>query len=258
MEQNQADLTEETKDDTVRIAVIVPWDSPFIWTAPVFNMLNWERPEGTEVRFIMGAGWCPAARHNDGVAKAQEWKADLIMFNGGDHLCPFDIIGRMLARIREGWDIVHAMPPSRGVCGWDGTPFKALSYKVIGPMPETNAILHAPQSSIQVLSYDDVPQQSYISGTGNILMKAEIFDGLEKPYFEEFIKKDGRYSRYATQDSNFVYRCTVESGARMFCDTSIRIVHLDVFGIDDTYSDRFKDKTGQKDWSPAKDIRQFV
>lgn len=241
-----------------KIGICIPWDSPFTWTAPMFNMLNWECPDGHERKFIMGAGWCPAARHNDAVAKAQEWGADLIMFNGADHLCPFDILIKMTARIKEGWDMVHVMPPSRGVCGYDGTPFKALSYKVIGPMPKTDAILHAPPGSIRVLSYDDEPQQSHIGGTGNIMMKAEIFDGLQKPYFEEFIKKDGRYSRYATQDSNFTYRCTVESGARMFCDTSIHLVHLDIFGIDETYSEKFKDKTGQMDWSPAKDLRKYV
>jgi hypothetical protein len=249
MEENQ----EETK-----IAVCVAWDSPFIWTAPSFNMMNWERPDGCQVRFFMGVGWCPAARHNDLVAKAQEWGADLVMFNGGDHLCPFDILPRMLARIKEGWDIVQAMIPSRGVCGRNFTPFKALSYKVVGPMPADDAILHAPRGSVDIISYEDEPQEVHISGTGNIMMKAEIFDGLQKPYFEEFIKKDGLYGRYCVQDSHFVYRCTVESGAKMFCDTSIKLIHLDVFGIDETYSDRFKDKTGVTDWSPAKDLKKFV
>ena len=241
-----------------KIGICVPWDTPFIWTYPMFNMLNWERPEDCELRFFMGVGWCPAARHNDAVAKALEWGADLVMFNGPDHLCPFDIIPRMLARIREGWDIVQAMIPSRGVAGVDGTPFKGISYKVVGPMPQENAILHALPSSIKVLSYNDEPQESHISGTGDIMMKAEIFDGLQKPYFEEEIKKDGRYGRYCVQDSRFVYRCTVESGARMFCDTSITLVHLDVFGIDDTYTDRFKDKTGNMDWSPGKDLKNYV
>lgn len=248
MEENQ----EETK-----IAVCVAWDSPFIWTAPSFNMMNWERPDGCQVRFFMGSGWCPAARHNDLVAKAQEWGADLILFNGGDHLCPKDIIPRMLARIDEGWDIVQAMIPSRGVC-WDGVPFHAISYKVVGPMQQVDPLLHASRDSIQVLSYEDEPQETHISGTGDIMMKAEIFDGLQKPYFEENIKKDGLYGRYAMMDSQFVYRCTVEGGARMFCDTTIKLVHLDVFGIDETYQERFRDKTQQRDWSPAKDLRKFV
>ena len=242
----------------MKIAVCIPWDSPFIWTAPAFNMMNWERPTDADLRFIMGVGWCPAARHNDAVAKAQEWDADLIMFNGGDHLCPKDILPRMLNRINEGWDIVQAMVPSRGVCGHNAKPFGASSYKVVGPMPQINPILNAPRDSVKIITGDDEPQETHISGTGNIMMKAEIFDGLQKPYFEEFIKKDGRYSRYCTQDSDFVYRCTVMSGAKMFCDTSIKLVHLDVFGIDESFAERFKDKEGQKDWSPSKDLKKYV
>jgi hypothetical protein len=89
-------------------------------------------------------------------------------------------------------------------------------------------------------------------------MKAEILGGLQKPYFEEHIKKDNLYGREAVQDSQFVSRCTIDSGAKMFCDTSIKLVHLDVFGIDDTFNDRFKDKVGRMDWSPSKDIRKFI
>lgn len=241
-----------------KIGIIVPWDSPFMFTASAFNMMNWDRPEGFELNFIMGAGWCPAARHNDGVAKALAWGADLVMFNGGDHLCPFDIVVRMEKRLREGWDIVQAMICSRGICGRSGKPFDAISYKVVGNMPQRDPMLNAPKDSIQVLTYQDEPQETHISGTGNILMKAEIFDGLEKPYFEEEIKKDGRYSRYPVQDSAFVYRCTVESGARMFCDTSIRLIHLDIFGIDETYTGRFGDKVVDPKWNPAKDIRKYV
>ena len=242
-----------------KIAVCVPWDTPFMWSAPAFNMLNWERPENADMRFFNGTGWCPAARHNQAVEKALSWGADLVMFNGPDHLCPFDIISRMVERLKEGWDMVHAMPPSRGVVGVDGTPFKALSYKITGPIPKERAVMGGiPPSSIKVLSYDDEPQSSHICGTGNVLMKSEIFDGLEKPYFQEEIKKDGKYSRYPVMDSTFIHRCTVEGGARMFCDTSIRIAHLDVFAIDDTFTDRWKDKQGEFDWCPAKDISKYV
>ena len=241
-----------------KIGIVIPWDSPFIWTAPAFNMMNWERPDDCKLYFFMGAGWCPANRHNDGVAKAQQWGADLIMFNGGDHLCPKDIIRRMVDDIDKGYDMVQAMIPSRGVCGYQGIPFAALSYKVVGPIPKDNAVLNAPRDSIKVLSYADEPQESHMCGTGNIMMKVEIFDGLEKPYFEEFIKRDGRYGRWCVQDTDFVQRCTIHSGAKLFCDTSIELIHLDVFGIDKTFAERFKDKTQRMDWSPAKDMRKYV
>jgi hypothetical protein len=246
-------------EDKVRIAVCVPWDSPFVWTVPMFNMMNWDRPDYSKVAFFMGSGWCPAARHNDAVAKALQWKADIVMFNGADHLCPFDIIPRMYSRIKEGWDMVHAMPPSRGVVGIDSIPFRPIAYKMVGTRaPIENAVLHMPKDGTEIITHKDEPQQTHITGTGNIMMKAEIFDGLQKPYFEEFVKKDNRYGRWCVMDSDFVYRCTVISGARMITDTSIRLIHLDVFGIDETYSERFKDKVGQTDWCAAKDFRSYA
>uniref|UniRef100_A0A6M3IND6 Glycosyltransferase n=1 Tax=viral metagenome TaxID=1070528 RepID=A0A6M3IND6_9ZZZZ len=242
-----------------KIAVVVPWDTPFIWTAPAFNMMNWVWPEDHELRFIMGVGWCPAARHNDGVAKAQEWKADYIMFNGADHLCPFDIVERMMVRINEGWDIIQAVIPSRGVCSISQIPFDTLSYKIVGPMKETFPLLNADRNSIQIIRGSDEPQQAHVCGTGNILMKSEIFNKLDKPYFQETVKNDGLLKRWAIMDSNFVYKCTSPPvSAKMFCDTSIKLVHLDVFGIDESYSERFKDKTGMRDWGPSTEMRKFV
>lgn len=241
----------------IKIGIIVAWDSPFIWTAPAFNMMNWERPEGCELNFIMGVGWCPAARHNDGVAKAQEWGADLIAFNGGDHLCPKDILVRMKARIDEGWDMVQAIVPSRGICGANRAPFQSISYKIVGPIPE-NFVTNCPKGSMKILTEKDEPQESHICGTGNIMMKAEILDGLERPYFEEHIKKDRMYGRECVQDSQFVSRCTIYGGAKLFCDTSIRLVHIDAFGIDETYQHRFADKVSDPKWSPSKDLRKYV
>lgn len=237
-----------------KLGIIVPWDSPFMFTAAGFNMMNWERPLGYEVRFIQGVGWCPAAKHNDGVRQALEWGADFIMFNGGDHLCPKDILIKMLKRIDEGWDMVHAMPPTRGI-GHVKIPFKETSFKVIRPLPP-NYMQNCPPECIEILTYDDEPQQSHIAGTGNVLMKTEIFEELEKPYFKEVIKEDGLYGRYPIQDTQFVARCTLDAGARMICDTTIRLLHLDVFGIDETYSERFKDRSG-KGWTPAKELREY-
>jgi hypothetical protein len=240
-----------------KIGIITAWDSPFVFTAPMFNMLNWERPEGYKINHIMGVGWCPAARHNDGVAKAQDWGADLIMFNGADHLCPKDILPRMLKRLNEGWDIVQAMIPSRGICGASQIPFDAISYKIAGNLPE-NYMVNCPRESMKILTYKDEPQESSICGTGDILMKAEILDGLERPYFEEHIKRDKMFGREAIQDSTFVSRCTIHGGARLFCDTSIKLIHIDIFGIDETYSERFMDKRVDPKWSPAKDLRKYV
>lgn len=241
-----------------KIGIITAWDSPFVYTAPMFNMLNWERPEGYQVKHIMGVGWCPANRHNDGVEKAQKWGADLIMFNGADHLCPKDIIPRMVKRIDEGWDMVQAMIPSRGICGVSGIPFDSISYRIEGPMPEYQPMIYAKRESVKIIDKDGEPQQSSVCGTGDIMMKAEILNGMVKPYFTEVLKPDKLYGRWPVQDSTFVYNCTVIAGARMLCDTTIKLRHIDIFPIDETYSERFKDKTGNPEWSPAREMREFI
>lgn len=256
-----------------KIGVIVPWDPAFIWTKPMFNMLNWKRPEGYELRFIQGSGWCPANRHNNGVKEALNWGADLIMFNGPDHVCQPDILELMLDRMFpkepgvKGYDIVQAMVPSRGVCGFrgdprvNGVPFVGLSYKVVGPITVSRGLNAVAASSIKTITHEDEPQESDICGTGNILMKADIFKGMKQPYFRENLAEDEEskfvYQRNPNMDSTFVWECRM-AGASLFCDTKINILHLDVFGIDRTYSKRYEDKKGQHNWSPAKEISAYT
>ena len=241
----------------MKIGIVVPWDSPFIYTSNAFNMMNWERPKGCELNFIIGKGWCPAAKHNDGVRKAQDWGADFILFNGGDHLCPKDIIPRMLKRIDEGWDMVQATIPLRGSGNYIPIPFTGISYKVVGNIPYIDDHANIPRSAVEILTDMQEPQESHICGTGNVLMKADIFDKLSKPYFKEYLQNDDYYKRYPIQDTRFIYECTKKAGARLIFDTDIRLVHLDVFGIDDTYKDRFKDKAA-KSWTPSKDIEEYL
>jgi len=239
-----------------KIGIVIPWDSPFMFMPNAFNMLNWERPEGYELNFFSGRGWCPAAKHNDGVEQAQEWGADFIMFNGGDHLCPKDIVPKMLKRIDEGWDMVLGVVPSRGVCGWLGFPFMGFAYKVLKEF-DPEDYLNVPNDAIEIVVDVDPPQEIHIAGTGNILMKAEILDKLKKPYFKEYFDKD-TYKRYPIQDSQFVYRCTKKANAKLLFDPDIEIAHLDVFGIDRTYRERFKDKTNKTNWTPFKDIEKYL
>ena len=64
--------------------------------------------------------------------------------------------GDVLDIIDDGWDMVHALVPARGVVGYDGTPFKAMSYKVVGPIPEVDAVLHSPFSSIDIVVGNEI------------------------------------------------------------------------------------------------------
>jgi hypothetical protein len=37
-----------------KLAVVVPWDSKFMFTHTAFNLMNMQVPEGYEIRYIMG------------------------------------------------------------------------------------------------------------------------------------------------------------------------------------------------------------
>jgi len=106
----------------------------------------------------------------------------------------------------------------------------------------------------EVITFGAESQQVHVMGTGILLMKAEIFKGLTLPPFSELILNDGTYRRIPVQDAHFVFRCTVESGAKLWLDTTIKAQHIDYFPIDRTYKRRFKDKKGDKQWTPKRDM----
>ena len=99
----------------MKLAVVYPWSSAFVMTDWAENALNLERPEGCEVRWIRGKGWCPARRHIDGCEKAVVWGADLICIIGADQVHP----DNLLVRLVEGWKktngMVACLIPFRGI-----------------------------------------------------------------------------------------------------------------------------------------------
>ncbi len=64
---------------------------------------------------------------------------------------------------------------------------------------------------------------------------------MERPWFKEIIERGDQFGRMPAQDSWFVYRMTCEHGFRLWLDTTINGKHLDIFPIDETYEERFKD-----------------
>jgi hypothetical protein len=234
----------------MKIALLVPWDSPFIWTKPMFNIANMEVPEGFEKKIIYGDGWCPAARHISCVNKAMTWGADYMQFLGADQLHPMDMIPRLYSHIQDGWDMATAMVPARGSCGPKETPpFQSMAFRFDIPMPKTTEVDYVPvagppEGSYTLITENDPSQQVHVVGTGTLLFKREHIENLEPPWFQEFISKPLLYERTAIQDSHFTYRLTIDHGLRLWCDTTIEVLHLEIFGIDRTFSERFKDVSG--------------
>ena len=101
-----------------------------MFTDYVDSMLGLQHPEGHEVKFIRGIGWCPAARHNNACNKALKWGADLILILGGDQLYPQDLLPRLIKRFEEGYEVVAAMVPCRGYVSWQPMkPFQPMAWR---------------------------------------------------------------------------------------------------------------------------------
>ncbi|MHA2264957.1 MAG: hypothetical protein ACXAEN_21400 [Candidatus Thorarchaeota archaeon] len=244
-----------------KLAVLIPWDSPFMYKDFAFNVMNLKQPEGWEVRYFCGQGWCPAARHNNALAKGINWGANALMFLGADHVVDEDIMLKLLAHLEDGWDMATGWIPSRGVFGMDRElvfPNMAFFHKDLDRMVPQGPVgsMELGDSPAALLTDDDLESQEiHMIGTGTLMFKVEVVLDMKMPWFQEVIKKDGLYSRHCIQDSHFVYRCVVEGGHRLWLDTTIEQKHLQIFPIDKTYKDRFADKAGMQ-WNPTMHLNQ--
>lgn len=239
-----------------KLAILIPWDSPFMFTHFAINAMNLKCPEGWEMRFINGEGWCPAARHNNALARGINWGAHALMFLGADHIVDEDICIKLMKHLEDGWDLATGWIPSRGVFGenrelvFPNMAFVMKDEDRFVPQGPVGS-LELERSDANLINDDDAPSQEiHMIGTGTLMFKVEVVLYMKMPWFQEIIEKDGLYSRKCIQDSHFVYRCTVENGFRLFLDTTIEQKHLNIFPIDKTYKERFADKAGDR-WQPT-------
>lgn len=211
-----------------RLAVCTAWGSPFSWTHAAYNMMNLKRPEGVEVMFYPGWGWCPARRHMYGVELALEWGATHICFLGGDQVHELDILVKFWKHIQEKWKVVTALVPARGRLDKEHKPFQVSAWKKTG-------------TGFKELDPEDGPYQAItIIGSGALVFEASLLNKLRKPWFKERVIDD-HGNREPTMDTRFVHRLHTEAKADILCDCTIKAKHLDVFGIDPSYGDRFPD-----------------
>ena len=177
------------------------------------------------------------------------WGADHILILGADEVYEEATILKLAKHLPE-YDMASGIVPSRGSCGPEKKAFAGMGFKMkdnaklYGEWPLANTSME----HWDIISEKDESQRIDAIGTGTLLMKSEIFRGLEAPFFREFILDDHTFARSPIMDTSFVLKCTL-GGAKLWLDTTIKIVHLDVFPIDWTYQDRFADKSG-RNWQP--------
>jgi hypothetical protein len=234
------DLIANTINKPKKIAVCTAWGSPFCWTKPTYNMANLLRPEGVEVLFLPGFGWCPARRHMQGVEKALKWGATHICFLGPDQIHPLDILLKFTKHTMDGWPVVCARVPSRGKPDsmLVTKPYQEIAYK----WKKDVKFKEFSNSALELVKEEDGSlQEIAVIGTGAIMFNADLLQSLRKPWFKEFFSDKESYDRHLMMDTMFVYRLGTEGNARILCDLTIKILHVDVFPIDPSYADRFED-----------------
>ena len=226
----------------MKLAIGTPWASPFMYTDTVDSLLNLRRPPGVEVKFVRGSGWATARHHNEICEKALAWGADAILIIGPDQVCEEDMVERLMVHFNNGCDVVTAMVPTRlMVPGQEMKPFQPMAWR-IHETPERR--YQNPQKDkdlIEIVTPEGGDLQEIdVIGSGVILFHVKHLKLLKKPWFFERITGDG-YNRVAGMDSVFVWRLRKEVGLKVWVDTTIKVKHLHVFQIDDTFSARFQD-----------------
>jgi len=211
-----------------KIVVCTAWGSPFSWTHAAYNMMNLTRPPGVDVMFTPGYGWCPARRHMYGVERALEWGASHVCFLGGDQVHELDILVKFTDHLESGYKVVTALVNSRGRVNEDQKPFQSNAWK------------QEEDKFVRIDKEDNPLQEIDTIGSGALIFDIGLLSSLKKPWFEEaVIDKD--CNRVTTMDTRFVWRLRNEAKAKILCDCSIGTKHLEVFGIDDSFSERFSD-----------------
>ena len=226
------------------LAVGYPWASPFIWTQAAENMCNLIRPPGIPTTFIRGLGWCPARRHIDICEKAVALGVSHILIIGADQVHPLDLIPRLVRRVEsDGCEVICAMVPTRGhVTGQATRPFQPMAWRFKHNTDiRTFRSLQEDGDMVEQLdpSGGELQRLDFI-GSGCIMFPTDDLLALKLPWFGESYTSDA-YKRKAIMDTIFSWRLHVEAGAKLWVDTGIKIQHLNIFEIDDTYQYRFSD-----------------
>lgn len=176
--------------------------------------------------FFAGELFIPYAREH--LAKlALQYGCDYLFMVDDDMLCPFDLFYKL---VRHDKDIVSALaftrnPPHQPVIyalkeGWDATSQSRYYMNY--------AVTNYPRNSL--VQCDAV-------GFGAVLIKTEWFKKLPNPWF---------MSSAATGEDILFCAKAREAGAKIYCDTSVKLGHLsDSLVVTEDYSDQYNKMTEQ-------------
>ena len=225
-----------------RLAIGYIWDSPFVYTDFVESVLNLRRPQGYEVRCVRGTGFCPSRRHIDACEKALAWNADLLLILGADQTYPEEMVERLVGHWEQRGGVIAALVPFRGYVDWQGMrPFQPLAWRLeCEGVRAFRSYEQDPDMMVCINPGDGAVQRAHITGSGVLLFHTDLLRALRKPWFYDRVDPETMH-RVADTDTRFVWRLQEEAGAQLWIDTTIRVKHLHIFGIDETFQERFAD-----------------
>lgn len=245
----------------MKMAVCYPWESPFMYSAFAQSMMNLQHP--CETRFFRGMGWSSACRHLDMCQQAVDWGADLICMLGADQVFPSDLLLRLYARFNEGYETVSALVPCRGRVPWqDMKPYEPMAWRF-----KKNADVNLADTKIrqfrgmvkdpdmiEMVKADQGMQRVNFIGSGVLMFHRDHLLSMNRPWFFERIRHIDQ-SRLPVMDTTFSWRLQSEGLAKLWCDTDIKVKHLHIFEIDETFQDRFDDWRTEQD---APEVSEFT
>lgn len=215
-----------------KIGVCYPGDIPSVFAIAFDSMVNIQPPEGCEVRWFRGLGWCQARRRIQATEKAIEWGAEILVHMDIDQTYEPDVLVRLLKRIDEGYRIIAAMVPCRGyVKSSKMKPFQRLAWRSTKDGTDFEPV---------DADSDPVVERCTFPTSACVMFHAEDIQKLRRPwYFYKFNFQDFRATQ--GEDGAWFYRMREELGIDSYVDKSIRVNHCHVFEIDETFPDRFAD-----------------
>lgn len=225
------------------------WASPFVMSDSVESMLSLRHPVGWDVGFYRGKGWGPARRHINACEKALEDGCDYLLILGADQVYEPDLLERLTARVDEGYETMCALVPTRGYVSDQNTkPFQPVAWRwkrTSGTLADVGVREFRGREfdgdMIEVIDPADGDVQRINGiGSGVMMFHRDHILSMPRPWFSEQVDYESQ-QRTASMDVRFAWNLQQIAGARLWVDCTIKVKHLHIFHIDDSFPDRFAD-----------------
>jgi len=223
-----------------KLAICYAWEPPFAYAEFMEHALNIRCPKGWEMRWFRGMAWCVSRSRSKAFEDALSWGADAICLVDTDHVYEPDVMCRLIARFEDGYEIVAPRIPMRGYIRKLGfKPFQKLGWR-FDDKARSGEISVVDSKLIPIDPKDGDIQWAELPNPGTLLFPAKFLRGMQRPWLYEFIDRE-TFGLKGGGDTYFVRRLQVENSAKAWIDTTIEVKHLNIFAIDETYSERFSD-----------------